>query len=256
MQITPAEKLDEAVTPGGAETSRRPPIRPDQLSDRDVPRWVNLLLDVVMVFNPLRLNRMLNEEGIAGLRARLPFSLFAGLVTVAFSAIPFALVVVHAQLLSTDPGFRERAGWPAMILLPLFGGAMVTLLLGLIELVGWLSGYRAFRGSRVGVATPDAVRLITELEARAEAQGVVVKKRLARPGFVGVRLSRRIIALFHETGDVPLLVACRFVPRDEVSGEVVCLVKSHTLVLWDTGERVACEKLGAALLGQSSLEQG
>ncbi|MEW6367320.1 MAG: hypothetical protein AB1714_22030 [Acidobacteriota bacterium] len=48
-----------------------------------------------------------------------------------------------------------------------------------------------------------------------------------------------------------MLVSCRFLPRDRVTGVVACLVKSHTVVLWDTGERLACQDLGRALLGAS-----
>ena len=232
-------------------TPPQPGRHPELVSDRDLPGWLNLAVDVVLMFNPFRLNRMLNAEGVAGLRARLPFSVFAALVTVVFSAVPFTVLVLHAQVLSSDPGFRARAGWWAIIWLPLLGGGMVAALFAPLELLGWLSGYRWFRGARRGVAAPEAGRVVDEVRGRAEGLGFQVQRALPDPGFLAFRLTRTAApAVFHGVEDFPLLVGCRFVPRDPVSGDVACLVRCRTLVLWDTGEAATCRALGEALLGE------
>ena len=214
----------------------------------DLPRSVNLLLTLVFLFNPFQLLRMLRSPAGVRLRASVPYSVFLAAATLVFSVLPFALFVTQVKLLPFSPEAAQRLEWAAIGWLPLAGAGLVGVFFGILELVGFASGYRSFEG-RIGDLTPAEIEApLSAMRIRVPTFGCEVLSHWERGLLAHRPEAQRPQLVCAAAGATPILIWARWVPRDGIRGDLEVRVRCHSLVFWDSGERLLCAEVGDDLL--------
>ena len=181
-------------------------------------------------------------------RARVPYFLVTGLAA-AMLVLPAASLVLLAQALGYrgTPEVSLARTWWTLGLVPI-GAALVF---GAIDGIGRASGYRPYRRSWQGLSAGAAKELSQRLLASAERLGFSSTWHDARSGaFVAVRnlameYRQQVPGALH----FPMRLSVFVQSTDPAHVRVRLKLQNRTVVVWDTGERDTCRKVGEAVAG-------
>jgi len=153
------------------------------------------------------------------------------------------LLLAQALGYGGTPEMTLRRSWLTIAALPP-GTAVVFALLGAI---GRLSGYRPFRQDWKNLPASEATTLSASIKRSAEQTGFISAWVAAnRIDFVSVRnIELEMAPQWMRSGkDFPMRLSC--FTRETRPGRVdlVMRLANRTVVLWDTGERDACRRIG------------
>ena len=181
-------------------------------------------------------------------RARVPYFLVTAVIA-AMLALPAAAIVLLAQALGyrgTPEVSLWRTWWTLALVPP--GAAVVF---ALIATLGWVSGYRPFQRTWDGLSAEAAKGKAQGLLAAAERLGFRTAWHDAAGGsFVAVRNMelehRREIS---GGQDFPMRLSVFVRPTDPAHAQVRLKLANRTVVVWDSGERETCRRIGEAVTG-------
>jgi hypothetical protein len=181
-------------------------------------------------------------------RARVPYFVITGVIA-ALLTVPPATLLLLAQALGYrgTPDMSLSRSWWTLALAPLG----IAVLFAIIDATGRVSGYRPFR-RRWEHLSPHAAKDLSQrllLAGRAEGFEPVWEDG-EQGGFVAVRNmeleTRRHVA---DGKTFPMRLSVFIVPADAAHVEVNLKLENRTVVVWDTGERETCRRIGLALTG-------
>jgi hypothetical protein len=180
-------------------------------------------------------------------RARLPYFPIPGLVALLF-ILPAAALVALAQALGyrgTPEVSLSRTWWTLALAPP--GAAAVF---AVFEALGWVSGYRPFRRTWDNLPPHAARDLSVRLQAAAQANEFSQAWHDAQTGeFVAVRNMELEKQNRIASGTrFPMRLSVFVRALDPAHAAVDLKLANRTVVVWDTGERETCCRVGEAVV--------
>ena len=189
--------------------------------------------------------KILTHPSLERFRARIPHPIYSGLVALVAS-IP---VVLLTGLTVKSPAKASHDLPAAMLAVPPACFLAVTLLFGILALVGWLSGYRPFAREWGNLAPGDAESLLLRCMANAEALGFSTFWQKESAGFVAVLgMEREGKNAFHSGSNVPVRASFFLSEMNTPRARAGLKLEVRTVVLWDTGECQRVRALGEAVI--------
>jgi len=197
---------------------------------------------------------VLTDKGLERVRTHIPYPIYVGLLTFTL-AIP--IITTIFVLNGSIPTFSLKqliSVFFAIIFFSLLVGGVLALFLGLLMLLGKLSGYKPYEYNWVNIDEFTAETIGDKIKGLSEKLGFETCWYEKKLGYVSVRgLELESNSSFHQADNFPIRLV--YTIKRQKTGLVNCKLKleTRTITLWDTGETKRLGNLGGYFVNNKLL---